>query len=129
MAKSFEIGPDKNFNGAQSTKEEYEWNRLVRVEITCLDPNKRAYTCDVFCAGNAKHHIRRTVPFGKPTHVEQILLDVIKDKNYTAYKQVKKDGYIYDTPYQAPAYNIKYLDPLTAEEMEDLKNKQLLAGE
>ena len=54
--------------------------KLVRVQITPLDTNKATnYDCDFFTAGNSVvGNVTRNIPFGRPWHVEQILVNAIK---------------------------------------------------
>lgn len=102
--------------------------KLVRVIITPMEATKAAnMESDVFCAGNAVvGTVKRTIPFGVEWHVEQILLNAIKEKKYQAF-QVKKNARNVDVTSSrlVPAYGINYLDPLTKEELAALADRQL----
>ena len=101
--------------------------KLVRVIVTSMDQTKKDYPGEVFTVSNAViPTIKRFVPFGIETHVEKILLDVIKDKqclqlvedSQAKIKGMKKKKII-------RAYAVQELPQLTAEELEELRKAQL----
>ena len=95
--------------------------KLVKVIVTSMDQTKKDYPGEVFTVSNAViPTIKRFVPFGVETHVEKILLDVIKDKqclqlvedSQAKIKGMKKKKII-------RAYAVQELPQLTAEELEE----------
>lgn len=101
--------------------------KLVKVIVTSMDQTKKDYPGEVFTVSNAViPTIKRFVPFGIETHVEKILLDVIKDKqclqlvedSQAKIKGMKKKKII-------RAYAVQELPQLTAEELEELRKAQL----
>lgn len=101
--------------------------KLVRVIITPMDATKKDYHGEIFTISNAVlPTIKRFVPFGVETHIENILLDVIQDKQClqmvddakAKIKGMKKKKVI-------RAYAIQTLPPLTAEQLEELRKSQL----
>ena len=101
--------------------------KLVKVIITSMDQTKKDYPGEVFTVSNAViPTIKRFVPFGVETHVEKILLDVIKDKqclqlvedSQAKIKGMKKKKII-------RAYAVQELPQLTSEELEELRKAQL----
>lgn len=101
--------------------------KLVRVIVTSMDQTKKDYPGEVFTVSNAViPTIKRFVPFGIETHVEKILLDVIKDKqclqlvedSQAKIKGMKKKKII-------RAYAVQELPQLTVEELEELRKAQL----
>lgn len=101
--------------------------KLVRVIVTSMDQTKKDYPGEVFTVSNAViPTIKRFVPFGTETHVEKILLDVIKDKqclqlvedSQAKIKGMKKKKII-------RAYAVQELSQLTIEELEELRKAQL----
>ena len=103
-----------------------DYMRLVRVTVTPMDVSKRDYPGEAFSVSNEKMAtLRRFVPFGVETHVEEILLNVIKDKqcmqlvedSNAKVKGTKRKRLI-------PAYGVVELAPLTSEQLEDLAKSQ-----
>lgn len=101
--------------------------KLVRVQITPLDTNKATnYDCDFFTAGNSVvGNVTRNIPFGRPWHVEQILVNAIKEKTYQQFSTKKNaQGADVVTKRNVPAYSVVELPPLTAQELKDLADLQ-----
>lgn len=103
--------------------------KLVRVIITPNDNLKRDYPGEYFSAGNSLlGTVSRFIPFNTEWHIENMLLKVIKEKEYQHFSTRKVgDKEIVETK-QLPAYTIQELPPLTKEELEDLKQRQLAQG-
>lgn len=114
-------------NTAEKTKEAM---RLIRCIITSNNKNKTSYQGEIFTARNAfLPEVKKMVPFGVPTHVPKILFNMIKEKLYQQYRSVKHpNGMVTKTSYLTPEYNIQLLDPLTTDEFEAIKKKQLAEG-
>ena len=101
--------------------------KLVRVQISPLDTNKATnYDCDFFTAGNSiVGNVTRNIPFGRPWHVEQILVNAIKEKTYQQFTTKKNaQGADVVTKRNVPAYSVVELPPLTAQELKDLADLQ-----
>lgn len=98
--------------------------RLRRVMVTCNDPAKVAYRGEIFQAANSGMAIvRKFVPFGNTNgwFVPQILINVIEEKQFrrtnTNERDARSGGLV-------KAYNVTYLDDLTPQEFEMLKQQQ-----
>lgn len=101
--------------------------KLVRVQISPLDTNKATnYDCDFFTAGNSVvGNVTRNIPFGRPWHVEQILVNAIKEKTYQQFTTKKNaQGADVVTKRNVPAYSVVELPALTAQELKDLADLQ-----
>jgi hypothetical protein len=104
--------------------------KLVRCTITCNNKNKTNYVGEIFSVRNAVlPEVKKMVPFGVITHIPSILLNVIKEKKYQMFK-VKKlpNGITTKESYLIPEYNIQVHPPITSEELEAIKQKQLAEG-
>lgn len=105
---------------------------LLRVRITCLDPNKKNWPGEIVSVGSSKlGTFKRYVPFDteEPWHIPKIIYDVLNERmcsvpikkkdsrghKTTAYKQIK-------------AYSITIEEPMTKEEIKELARQQALAG-
>ena len=104
--------------------------KLVRCIITCNNKNKTSYQGEIFSARNAKiPEVKKFIPFGVKTHVPSILLNVIKEKQVQMFRKERlANGNVITTTYLTPEYNIQILDPITPEEFEAIKRKQLAEG-
>lgn len=116
--------------GSGKTKEQIiaEATKLVRVVITAMESTKASnLDSEMFSAGNAiVGTISRTIPFGVEWHVEQILLNTIKEKKFQLFTSKRNaQGVEITTARLVPAYSIVYLDPLTQEELDELAAQQL----
>lgn len=108
--------------------------RLIRVRITNLDPGDAQLPGAIITALNKyTGKVSRFISFGDEndagTHIEQILLNHLKQQKFALRKE-KKGGQFgvkqYDTRMIAK-YSIEYLEPLTAEELAELATQQRAA--
>lgn len=107
----------------------HEAMRLIRAIITCNNKNKTAYQGEIFCARNAVlPEVKKFIPFGVPFHIPKILLNVIKEKQYQQYRKEKRNGNVFNKAFLVPEYNIQELPPITRDELEAIKKKQLAEG-
>lgn len=112
------------------TPEDYykEAMKLVRVIITPMESTKATnLESEMFCAGNSVvGTVKRTIPFGTEWHVEQILLNSIKEKKYQMFVTKKNAaGVTLTSAKLVNAYNISTLEPLTPEELDELADRQI----
>lgn len=121
---------EKSRNKELSDKRTKDATKLVRCMITCNNKNKTSYKGEIFTARNAVvDEIKKFVPFGRPTHVPQILLNVIKEKQYQTFvESTLPNGMKVNKPHLINEYNIQILDPITKDELEAIKRKQLAEG-
>jgi hypothetical protein len=105
---------------------------LLRVRITCLDPNKKNWPGELVSVGSAKlGTFKRYVPFDTedPWHIPKIIYDVLNERMCSVPVK-KKDGRGHKTTVykQIKAYSISVEDPLTPEEIKELARQQAAAG-
>lgn len=105
-------------------------NRLVRCVVTCHNSDKANMSGELFSAGNKSvDFITKYVPFGVPWYIPQVLVNAIKEKKYTRYiKEHLPDGSTKRSTTLAPAYNVEILGPISQEELEGIRKKQLAEG-
>ncbi len=107
-------------------------NKLVRVNVTCMNPNKKAMSGDYYTISNAvigsvKKYVQYDTPDG--WHVPQIIVDHLKNARCqifvpsvtTTGKKIMKGKLINE-------YNVVELPALTEEEIKSLAERQALAG-
>jgi hypothetical protein len=105
--------------------------KLVRVRVTCMNPAKSTMEGDIFTVRNKlTGDIKRYIPFNAEAwHIPQIMLDMLKEKEYTHHYQVKgPDGTPVTKSKQMKEYNIEILPSLTKEELQELAKEQLATG-
>ena len=106
-----------------------EANKLIRCVITCNNKNKSEYQGEIFSVQNAKiKEVKKFVPFGEITHVPQIMLNMIREKKYQMFKTKRENGISKTTSHLIPEYVVDILPPITREELEAIKQKQLAEG-
>lgn len=101
--------------------------KLVRVNITSMENTKNNLSGEIFTVSNAVvGTIKRYVPFGVDWHIEQILLNTLKEKEFQRFGTEKTPGgQTVRRAKSVPAYAIQILPPLTEKELEDLRKSQL----
>lgn len=104
--------------------------RLVRIRVTCMNPNKKDWDGEVFTVANSVvGTVRKYIPFNAEDgwHVPSILVDLLKEKQYVHHYTEKKNGAEINRHKLVKEFAIEYLDPLTEEELKDLAQRQALA--
>ena len=107
-------------------------SKLVRVRIQCMNPNKKEWQGEFFTVSNSvTGTLKKFVPYtGEyPTHVPQMILNVIQERKCQIFVK-QKDGKGNKTVRGKliPEFSIEILDPLTAAELDELKQQQLATG-
>jgi len=124
-----EIAKDESANQIR-TRLRNEATKLVRIRLTCMNPDKGAYNGEVFTVGNnVIGTIRRFVPFNATEgwHVEQIIYNMIDQRQYVHHYTIKDDkGQELNRHKLSKEFSIETLPPLTSEELHDLAIKQAM---
>ena len=101
---------------------------LVRIRVTCMNPDKKNWPGEYFSAGSAKiGTFKKFVPFKSehPYHVPKIIYDMMKERKFTVFKEVKGPrGNMIQQGSLVPEFAIAILPDLTTEEIKDLANQQ-----
>lgn len=100
---------------------------LVRVRITCMNPNKKDWDGEILQVANKEVKIKRYVPFNAENgwHVERMLLDMMREKKCQMYRTVtRRDGNKVRQGYLVPEFSIQELEPLTQEEIDRIAVRQ-----
>jgi hypothetical protein len=104
--------------------------RLVRIRVTCMNPNKKDWDGDVFTVSNSfVGTFRKYVPFNAEEgwHVPNIIYEYIKDKNFVHHYVEKKDGKEINRHKLVKEFAVEVLDPLTDEELKELAQRQAMS--
>lgn len=108
-----------------------EATKLVRIRLTCMNPAKKNWGGDMFCVSNRNFGtIQRHVPFEREWHVEAVLLDMIRERQYLTFdtKKTKIAGITIKEPRSVPEYAIAILEPLTSVQLKELGQRQAMAA-
>ena len=114
------------------SKARREAEKRIRVRVTNMDPTKKDHTGQIFGFSNSVvGTIQHFVPFDleEGFHIPQVLLETIKSTKYrvTKYRTISKAGREEEVPYSVslPSFQVEVLPPLTGEELEVIKKRQL----
>lgn len=114
----------------QRTKLRQEALKLVRVRITCMNPDKKAWQGEIFDIGNSVlGSVKKYVPFNADAgyHVPNIIFEHMKDRKYQKHSEIKlPNGRKMTKSTMVPEFAIERLDPLTKEELRELADRQIL---
>lgn len=123
-----EAGPESE--GQKKNRLRREAMALVRVRVSCMDPQKKNLKGELICVSNRNFGtVQRFIPFNREWHIEKVLYDVLIDKEYMVFDREKtgRAGIEVVTPRNVPAFNIQVLPPLTKGELKDLAQRQAMA--
>lgn len=108
-----------------------ESSRLIRVNITCMNPNKKEWSGEVFTISNsAVGTFKKFVQFDTEEgyHVPEIILKHIKERKCQVFVNKKlANGNTIKVGKLIKEFSVAILEPLTQEEMKDLAIKQAMA--
>ena len=107
-----------------------EASRLVRVRVTCMNPQKREWEGEIFTVSNSLiGTFKKFVPFDNDVgwHVPQIILNMIRERKCQIFVNKKgkgrgKEGKL------IREFAIEVMTPLTAEELQDLAVQQSISN-
>ena len=109
-----------------------EASALVRVRVTCMNPNKKEWKGEIFTASNSiVGTFRKYVQFytEEGWHVPQIILNMIKARQFQTFYTIKNErGVAVRKGKLVPEFAVEVLPPLTEEELLELSRRQALAG-
>lgn len=106
-------------------------NRLVRCQITCMNPAKKDWEGEIISVGSARHGtFKKFVPFdGREYHVPNFVFEELKSRQCTVWTNGKDSrGRTIRKGRLVPEFAIQVLEPLTRKELDDLKKQQALAN-
>lgn len=107
-----------------------EANRLIRVRITCMNPNKKNWTGEIVSVSNAViGTVKKFVPFNieEGYHIPAVILKMLKAREYQHFAQVKMpNGQKKVVVKLLPEFAIEVMTPLNEKELNDLKQQQAL---
>jgi len=103
-----------------------EATKLIRIRVTNLNPNKKHSEGEWFRTGNSViSTIARFVPFENETHAENMILNLIKSREYAVVQEKKNaDGKLVPIRSMRKEFQVEILAALTKEELNQLAADQ-----
>lgn len=109
-----------------------EAHALVRVRVSCMNPNKKQHENGLFSVSNSViGTVRVLVPFDMEEgwHIPKVIYDHLKACKCQLLSSKKAaGGKIKVVSKLISEFNIEVLDPLTKEELKELATQQALSG-
>ncbi|KXJ61569.1 MAG: hypothetical protein AXW14_08895 [Alteromonas sp. Nap_26] len=118
----------------KKTKQEVldEAMKLVRVNIQCMNPAKKDFDGEIITVGNSViGTVRKFVKFNTDDgfHIPNIIYQVLKARQFNVfYSERTKNGVTQRKAKPAREFSIEVLDPLTQDELDELKKAQAARG-
>jgi hypothetical protein len=102
---------------------------LVRISITCMNPNKKEWEGEIFCVSNSVvGTIKKYVPFNTEWHVPQFILNMIEARKCQVFQAVKRGGKKVREGKLIHEFSVSRLPPLSGKELKDLAQRQAMAN-
>lgn len=108
-----------------------EANRLVRIRLTNMNPDKAKHPGEILSVSNsAIGSIKKFIPYNAENgwHVPKALLGILQTRTYQSHYTVQREGKKVKRVKQVPEFAIAILPDMTPEELKDLADKQALTG-
>jgi hypothetical protein len=105
--------------------------KLVRIRVACMNPVKANMKGEIVSVGNSEiGMIKKFVPFNAEQgwHVPNLILQELRNKQFVSHYDTKVGNKIVTKTKLIPEYSIEILDPLSAEELKDLAQRQLITN-
>lgn len=105
--------------------------KLVRVRISCMNPQLAKFGSVIITTGNEyTGTVRKVVFFGEKTengyHIPQIILNVLQRRKFQQIVEERNfQGHLVPKARWMKEFNIEILPPLTQKELNALKDRQL----
>ena len=105
--------------------------KLVRIRVTCMNPNKKEWEGEIITAGNAGvGTFKKYIPFNADEgwHVPNIIYQVLKSRECQVFYTVTgPQGNKFRKGKLIKEFAIEVLPPLTEEELKDLAQRQAMS--
>lgn len=121
--------PEKESEAERRSRLKREALKLIRVRITCMNPQKRAWEGEIFTAGNGViGTVKKYVPFDIEWHVPKIILDQIQARQCQIFQNYRDErGRSIKRGKLIKEFNVEILPPLSEKELAELARRQAMA--
>lgn len=125
------VAPEVETEGQRRKRLKESALALVRIRVTCMNPNKREWEGEIFTVGNRLiGSVTKYIPFNADEgwHVPRILLEQLEARQCQVFTTIKlKNGASSRQGKLIKEFAIEYLDALTKDELHDLAQRQAMA--
>jgi hypothetical protein len=109
-----------------------EANKLVRIRVVNMNPNKREWAGEIITVSNSVvGTFRKFIPFKNTEgyHVPQIILQALRERQCQIFVNgTTSNNQRIKRPVLIPEFSIDVLPPLTVEELKELAQRQAMAS-
>lgn len=124
--------PKAETEGERRKRKKMEALALVRIRLTCMNPNKKDWDGEIITVGNSLvGTVSRYIPFNAEEgwHVPAIMLEMLKNRQCQLFSTVKtKNGISVRQSKLIREFAIEILPQLTEKELRDLAQRQAMAA-
>lgn len=117
--------------GQRNSRLKKEASKLVRIRVTCMNPNKKEWEGEIFTVSNAVvGTFKKMVAFNTEDgyHVPHIIYEQLKERKCQIFQTVKDSrGNKMRKGKLINEFSIEVLPPLTEKELKELARKQAMA--
>lgn len=122
-----EAAPKKTSKAQLKLQMRKEANKLVRVRVTCMNPNKKEWQGEVFAVANSYiGTVKKYVPFGVEWHVPEVILKMIEARQFQTFYNEKIKGRTVRKGRLVKEFGVERLEPLTEKELKELGRRQAM---
>lgn len=118
--------------GQRRKRKKMEALALVRIRLTCMNPNKKDWDGEIITVGNSLvGTVSKYIPFNAEEgwHVPAIMLEMLKNRQCQVFTTAKtKNGVSIRQGKLIREFAIEVLPPLTEKELHDLAQRQAMAA-
>jgi hypothetical protein len=103
----------------------------IRIQVTCMNPNKREWEGEIFTTGNmVVGTFKKYVPFETVWHVPQIILTMMRQRKCQVFHTVtdKRTGTKSRRGKMINEFAVEVLPDLTGAELKDLEQREAMAA-
>ena len=113
----------------RDTRLRREAGKLVRVVVTCMNPQKREWEGEIFTASNSIVSMKKFIPFNNEEgwHIPQFILNIIEERKCQIWVNKKNErGQTTKVSKMIKEFQVTNLTPLTLAEIKELAKEQAL---
>lgn len=118
---------------SKTKKAKEEAGKLVRVNVTCMNPAKREWDGEILTCGNSTvGTFRKFVKFNTTEgwHVPQIIINAMRERKFQTFtRERSKNGTDIKVGKLVNEFAIEVLPPLTQAELDELAKRQAARGD
>jgi hypothetical protein len=128
----YTVDPNET-DSQRMSRERKELHSLVRVQITCMNPDKKDWKGEIITVGNSTMgDITKFIPYNVSDehgyHIPKLFLSVLQERKYTQhYTEKTSDGRKVNKQKQAAEFSVMILPPLSPDDLQALKNQQAIS--